>query len=48
MAESPFTSEVSVTPRLAQDFLLVFVTNDASPWEGGQVALLRSEVWAVA
>lgn len=41
MAESPFTSEVSVTPRLAQGFLLVFVTDDASPWEGGQVASLR-------
>lgn len=45
MAESPFASEVSVAPRLAQGFLLVFVTDDASSWEGGNA---QGEVWAVS
>lgn len=36
------------TPRLALGFPFVFVTDEAGPWEGGQVAMLRGEAWAVA
>lgn len=49
ITESPFTSpDVFATPKPALGFLLVIITDVASSWEGGQVALLRGEAWAMA
>jgi hypothetical protein len=48
MAESPFTCpDRFATPKPALGFLLAVITNDAVPWEGVQVALLRGKAWAV-
>lgn len=47
--ESPFTSpDMFATRKPALGFLLVIIADDASSWEGGQVALLRGKAWAVA
>lgn len=47
MAESPFTCpDRFATPKPALGFLLAVITNDAGPWEGVQLALLRGEAWA--